>query len=80
MRNVDARLAAVVADEAGVVAQFPAFSKVWPERRCIGLEIRVLVESVRDCGRAPGRRGGRRGRRGRAVPRLPQGCGLRGGA
>ena len=37
VRDADARLAVVVADEAGVVAQFPAFPKVWPERRCIGL-------------------------------------------
>ena len=38
VRDVDARLAVVVADEAAVVAQFTAFPKVWPERRCIGLE------------------------------------------
>ena len=37
VRDADARLAVVVADEAAVVAQFPAFPKVWPERRCIGL-------------------------------------------
>ena len=48
VRDVDARLAVVVADEAAVVAQFTAFPKVWPERRCIGLGNRVLVESVRD--------------------------------